>query len=330
MKKILTVLLVLSSTAGFAQHKYVLKVKGGFDSSSFKSWPLTGATGVDPSKSFLGYTDRDTLNFKLNGNPVGYLRPGSVAFGLGAGWSDISGGSVYLGTYAGLRAQGEDNTAIGFAALAGTTTGFANTAVGEGALKDNIKGADNVALGSGAGGVSFYTGGLIVTDVNRCLFLGGAATTSKDSITSSIAIGYGAMVTKSRQIMLGSSLEDIQETVMHGNVMIPQLRPAISKIVSSATININTDTTNFFAITALASNVNISNPTGVRTNDGQILRIRIKDDGTARALSFDTKFRFSTDLSAPVTTVSNKIMYMEFIYEALSQKWDMINIRNNF
>jgi hypothetical protein len=67
--------------------------------------------------------------------------------------------------------------------------------------------------------------------------------------------------------------------------------------------------------------------------NGQKLIIRIKDNGTARAITWTTGvngYRASTDLPLPTTTIGNKIMYLGFIYNLVDQKWDMIAFLNNF
>ena len=63
---------------------------------------------------------------------------------------------------------------------------------------------------------------------------------------------------------------------------------------------------------------------------GQKLIIRIKDDGTARALTYDTEFRASTDLALPTTTVLGKTLYMGFIWNATDTKFDLLAVLNNF
>jgi hypothetical protein len=51
--------------------------------------------------------------------------------------------------------------------------------------------------------------------------------------------------------------------------------------------------------------------------------IRIKDNGTARALTYGTQFR-GIGFALPSTTVISKTLYMIFIYNATDTKWDMV------
>jgi len=102
----------------------------------------------------------------------------------------------------------------------------------------------------------------------------------------------------------------------------------VTSITSSATPTPNSDTTDEYTITALAAAALLTNPTGTPT-EGQTLLVRIKDNGTARALTFDTLYRFSSDQPAPTTTVINKTLYMGFTYNFTDTKWDCLGYINN-
>lgn len=84
-----------------------------------------------------------------------------------------------------------------------------------------------------------------------------------------------------------------------------------------------------FDVTAQAGALKLNNPSGTPVN-GQKLIVRIKDDGTARALTYDTQFRASSDLALPTTTVLGKTLYMGFIFNATDTKWDLLAVLNNF
>jgi len=103
----------------------------------------------------------------------------------------------------------------------------------------------------------------------------------------------------------------------------------VSTTASSATPTPNADADDEYTVTALAAAATFGAPTGTPT-EGQVLLVRIKDDGTARALLFNSIYRFSTDLAAPTTTVINKTLYMIFVYNNTDSKWDCINWINNF
>jgi hypothetical protein len=56
---------------------------------------------------------------------------------------------------------------------------------------------------------------------------------------------------------------------------------------------------------------------------------RIKDNGTARTISYTTNYRASPELPFPSTTVVGKTLYLGFIYNAADAKWDLIAAINN-
>lgn len=105
--------------------------------------------------------------------------------------------------------------------------------------------------------------------------------------------------------------------------------PREGTTTSSATPTPNADTTDIYTITALAAAATFGAPTGSPIQ-GQALVIRIKDNGTARALSWNAIYRASSDLALPSTTVISKTLYLSFIYNSTDTKWDLLGVLNNF
>lgn len=101
-----------------------------------------------------------------------------------------------------------------------------------------------------------------------------------------------------------------------------------TSITSSATPTPDSTNTDLYVITALATAPTFGVPAGTPA-DGQGLMIRVKDNGTARALAFNAIYRASSDLALPSTTVISKTLYMGFIYNAADTKWDLIAVLNN-
>ena len=80
---------------------------------------------------------------------------------------------------------------------------------------------------------------------------------------------------------------------------------------------------NEYYLTALAGAAEFAAPSGTPVN-GNTLLIRIKDDGTARAITWNAIYKgFSQTL--PSTTILGKEMYLGFIYNSASSKWDLIS-----
>lgn len=95
-------------------------------------------------------------------------------------------------------------------------------------------------------------------------------------------------------------------------------------VASSATPSINTDTTDIFTITALAAAITsmTTNLSGTPVN-GQKLTIRIKDAGTARAITWGASFA-SRGATLPTTTVISKYLYVGLIYNSTAAVWDCV------
>ena len=91
---------------------------------------------------------------------------------------------------------------------------------------------------------------------------------------------------------------------------------------STATLTIDTDVNDFAVITAQSEALTIGAPTGTPV-EGQKLIIRIKDDGSARAITFNAIFR-AIGITLPTTTVSSKITYLGLVYNSTDTKWDVI------
>jgi len=97
---------------------------------------------------------------------------------------------------------------------------------------------------------------------------------------------------------------------------------------SAATHTIDSDSYDMFTVTAQAEAVTFAAPSGTPTQ-GQALIIRLKDDGTARALTWNAIFR-AGDIALPTTTVLSKTMYCGFIYNSTDSKWDLVAYLDNF
>lgn len=106
------------------------------------------------------------------------------------------------------------------------------------------------------------------------------------------------------------------------------------RIVSAASYTTDTGTSlsvataDEFVVTAQAGALLFNAPGGTPV-EGQKLIIRIKDNGTARALTYNAIFRASSDLALPTTTVLSKVLYMGFIYNSTDTKWDLLAVMNN-
>lgn len=98
--------------------------------------------------------------------------------------------------------------------------------------------------------------------------------------------------------------------------------PISSTTASTATLTIDADVSDFASITAQAEGLTIGAPTGSPV-EGQKLIIRLKDDGSARAITFNAIFR-ALGVTLPTTTVASKITYLGLVYNSTDTKWDVV------
>jgi len=105
-----------------------------------------------------------------------------------------------------------------------------------------------------------------------------------------------------------------------------RVNPRTNTTASSATPAINTDTTDIFTITAQAVAITsmTSSLSGTPVN-GQKLIIRIKDDGTARAITWGASFA-SRGATLPTTTTLGKYSYVGLIYNSTASIWDCVSV----
>lgn len=90
-----------------------------------------------------------------------------------------------------------------------------------------------------------------------------------------------------------------------------------------ASLAIESDLYDCAVQTALAGAISIDNPTGTPT-DFQPLVYRIKDNGTSRAITWDTDFE-ATFVSLPTATTISKVLVVGFWWDSVKAKWCCIN-----
>lgn len=110
----------------------------------------------------------------------------------------------------------------------------------------------------------------------------------------------------------------------NGTSYVNPLVKRVTTITSSATPTINTDSCDVVDITALAAAITsmTTNLSGTPTNF-QTLIIRIKDNGTARAITWGASFE-ARGIALPTTTVLSKVLTVGFIYDTTTSKWGCV------
>ena len=99
----------------------------------------------------------------------------------------------------------------------------------------------------------------------------------------------------------------------------------VTSVTSIATLTIDSSTTDQSIITAQAEGLTIGAPTGAPV-EGRKLVLRITDNGTNRALTWNAIFQ-EIGVTLPTTTTANKTIYVGLIYNATATKWDVVAIK---
>lgn len=101
------------------------------------------------------------------------------------------------------------------------------------------------------------------------------------------------------------------------------LAPSVTTITSSASVA-PIATSEATEITAQSGPLAMANPTGSWSRL-QPHVVAIKDNGTARAITWDTKYR-AASTTLPTTTVISKTLYVAFLYNATDDKFDVTGV----
>jgi hypothetical protein len=100
----------------------------------------------------------------------------------------------------------------------------------------------------------------------------------------------------------------------------PSPRPMVTTVTSAASHTPNIDNTDQFIVTAQAAAVTFNAPKG-NASEGQKLTIRIKDNGTARAITWNAAYVSSGVASLITTTVAGKSHLIGFVYDDVAGLW---------
>ena len=100
---------------------------------------------------------------------------------------------------------------------------------------------------------------------------------------------------------------------------------AVVASATSGTLTINGNTTDLYEAEGLTGAITFAQPSGTPA-DGQKLLIRIKDNGTARGITWTTSagaFR-AVGITLPTTTVLSKVTYVGCVYNSTDAFWDAV------
>lgn len=122
---------------------------------------------------------------------------------------------------------------------------------------------------------------------------------------------------------LETQMREHQHTGIDSTSTIPSPRPNIQRITTASTITPLVEN-DMVDITAIGSAFTIANPSGNPYN-GRKLLIRIKDDGTGRAITWGSLY-VAGGYALPSTTIASKILTLGFMYNTANDlnKWQCL------
>ncbi len=99
--------------------------------------------------------------------------------------------------------------------------------------------------------------------------------------------------------------------------------PRVQAVVSAATVT-PTFSDDMVKVTAQAVALNLANPTGTPIPAFGMV-IRIKDNGTAHAITYGSQYR-AIGVTLPTTTVISKTVYLAMIWNSDDLTWDVLGV----
>ena len=168
------------------------------------------------------------------------------------------------------------------------------------------------------------TGGTNINQTITTPTLTGDVTASGATINSPTLTGT---VTASGATITGGSLVNqtiTNPTITTGTITAVRINPRVGSTASSATPSIDTDSYDCYSITALAADITsmTSGLSGTPVNFQKLI-IRIKDNGTARAITWGDSFE-AKGVDLPTTTTLGKVLTVGFIYDTVTSKWGCV------
>jgi hypothetical protein len=99
--------------------------------------------------------------------------------------------------------------------------------------------------------------------------------------------------------------------------------PRVNVVSTATSLSLNPAAFDVYAVSSLSSNLSTNIQIIPTPNSGQKIELRIKDNGTPKTLTFGSNVIF-TGVTNPGTTIAGQVVYFEFEYNIVTNKWDCI------
>lgn len=280
---------------------------------------LANSTGTLPvARGGTGQTSFADGQLLIGNSSGNTLTKATLTAGTGIAITNGAGGITIASTVSTGVTSVSGTGSVNGITLSGTVTSTGSLTLGGAlsnvSLSSQVTGTLPVASG-GTGLTSAGSSGNVLTSNGTSWVSSAPAAQSYPG--AGIAVSTGSAWTTSKTSPSGTIVgtTDTQTLTNKRNT------PRVVTTTSTATPSIDTDATDVYGLTALATNITSVTVTGTPT-DGQVLWIYIVGTGT-RSISWGSSFEAST-VALPTTTVSTNRLDVGFVWNTATSKWRCI------
>jgi len=251
---------------------------------------------------------------------VGALDSGSITSGftsIDVGAGAIDGGVITADTnFAGALTGNVTGNCSGSAGTVATITGLAPDTATTQATQASITTCANLvsvgALASGSIASGFGTINIGTSNAVSC---------------GTVQLGHASDTTLSRSAAGVLAVEGVViPSISSTNTLTNKsITPRVLTFTTDATPEVNSDSYDAVTITAQDAAITDVDMVGSAEVNFQKIIFRIKDDGTARAITWGSDFE-DAGKALPTTTVISKLLTVGFIYNTVTAKWGCVAV----
>lgn len=229
-----------------------------------------------------------------------------------------------VGTFTSISGNGVALTAINASNIASGTLANARTTA------SSSNGASTIIARDANGSFTANVGTFTTLSGNGSSITGVTAASVANALTSGTGISYssGTTYNGSSAITIAVDATTVATTTNSITLSNKRINPrVVTDAGTSGTLTPTGDTADQYQMLGLSGPVTIAAPSGTPVS-GQSLKLRLKDNGTGRALTWTTSsggYRV-IGTTLPGTTVANKNLYVGCIWNATDTYWDVVAV----